>query len=47
MLEWEQNLIQHQEINHEIYGRLVKKTILNINKFLLCNISFVADTGGP
>jgi hypothetical protein len=25
MLEWEQNLIKHQEIHHEIYGRLVEK----------------------
>jgi hypothetical protein len=44
MLEWKQDLIKHQEIHHEIYGRLVKKTILNRNKFLLWNISFVADT---
>jgi hypothetical protein len=39
MLEWEQNLIQHQTIQHEIYGRLVNLLVRILTKKILSSNS--------
>ena len=35
MLEWEQDLIQHQTMHHEIYGRWVQSECYYSQKYLI------------